>query len=229
MVENGDQKVLVEFECVWKLIAHLPNAIDELQKHRRTIGIGMMIVTVTDAMLEFMAETEPLLFDEHLKTTNRAIVWIEQEHCKGRQLSRSIPSVRAVNDNRCAHVFDFIDDANGAGQHAFDVLQPKRTLDRRQPLLIVVGRKANLFQFSQTLAHNVDIVDVQKDDFDILICIFGLIAEKGGDVRNENRTTTGHWTYPPPLALLAIAFELGRASIIDNLSDCAFASIMQVI
>lgn len=35
--------------------------------------------------------------------------------------------------------------------------------------------------------------------------------------------------YPPPFALLAIAFEFGRASIIASLSDCAFASMMNVI
>lgn len=35
--------------------------------------------------------------------------------------------------------------------------------------------------------------------------------------------------YPPPFALFAMAFEFGRASIIANLSDCAFASIINVI
>lgn len=147
MVENGDQEILIEFKCVRKLFAHLPHTVDELQKHRRPIGIGMMIVAVTDAMLKFMTEAEPLFLDEYLETANRAVVRIEQEHCKCRQLGGAVPAIRTVNDDRCAHVFDFVDDANGAGQHAFDMLQPQRALHGRQPLLVVVGRKANLFQF----------------------------------------------------------------------------------
>lgn len=78
MIENGDQQVLIEFGGMWELFDHLPHTIDELQKHRRTIGIRMMIVAVTDAMLELMTETEPFLFDEHLKASNRPIVWIQQ-------------------------------------------------------------------------------------------------------------------------------------------------------
>lgn len=57
MVEDGNQEMLVELECVGELAGHLPDTIDELQKHRRTIGIRMPVVSMTNSLGEFMAKT----------------------------------------------------------------------------------------------------------------------------------------------------------------------------
>lgn len=63
MIQNRNEKMFVEFKCMWILFAHLPNAIDKLQKDGRAIRIRMMIVTVSNSMLEFMAKWKPLFFN----------------------------------------------------------------------------------------------------------------------------------------------------------------------
>lgn len=95
-----------------------------------------------------------------------------------------------MDDHRCAHVLNFVHNANGSGQNAFDMLQPDGTLDGRQPFLIVVGRETDFLQFAQTFAHHVNVVNVQENHFDILICIFRLIAAALGLVCNRIRTRT---------------------------------------
>lgn len=50
MVEYRDQKVFVELERVWELFRHLPHAVDELQKHRRSIRVRVVVVAVSDAL-----------------------------------------------------------------------------------------------------------------------------------------------------------------------------------
>lgn len=112
MIQYRDEKVLVELKRIGKLLAHLPHTIDKLQEYRRTIRVRMMIVTVSDALkfthtktklklifgpeticflsclylLEFMPETQPLLFHQHLKTAYSPIVRIQQQHRQRRQL-----------------------------------------------------------------------------------------------------------------------------------------------
>ena len=56
MIQNGDEKMFVEFKRMWILLHHLPNTVDKLQKDWRSIGIGMMIVTMTDSLLELMTK-----------------------------------------------------------------------------------------------------------------------------------------------------------------------------
>lgn len=139
VVENRNEEMLVELKGVRKLFAHLPDAVEELQKHRRPIGVRVMVVAVTDALrtmkqllivwiinkqldaylLEFMSETEPLLFDEHLKSFHCAIVRIEQQHCQRRQLRRPIPSVRAMDHHGCAHVFNLCQQNKEITQHVY--------------------------------------------------------------------------------------------------------------
>lgn len=77
MIQNGDKEMLVKFEGMRELLAHLPNAIDKLQKNGRSIGIGMMIVTVANALLEFVTKTEPLLFDEYLEAFHCAVIGVK--------------------------------------------------------------------------------------------------------------------------------------------------------
>lgn len=57
-------------------------------------------------LLEFMTKAQPFLFDQHFKTLHRPIVWIEQKHCQRCQLRGSVPAVRTVNHNRCAHILN---------------------------------------------------------------------------------------------------------------------------
>lgn len=51
MVQNGDQKMFVELKGVRKLLSDLPNAIDELQKHRGSIRVAVMVVAVPHSLL----------------------------------------------------------------------------------------------------------------------------------------------------------------------------------
>lgn len=39
MVQYGDKEVIVEFKSVRKLLCYLPNAVNKLQKHRRSIRV----------------------------------------------------------------------------------------------------------------------------------------------------------------------------------------------
>lgn len=113
MIQNGDQEMFVEFERMRKLFAHLPHTVDELQEHRRSISIWMMIVTVANSLLEFVAKAEPLLFDQYFEASHGAIVRIEQKHSQGGQLSGTIPAIGTVDHHRCAHYFDLKRRRNG--------------------------------------------------------------------------------------------------------------------
>lgn len=169
-----------------------------------------MVVTVSDTLLEFVSETEPFFLDENLETFQCSIIRIQEEHSQCGKLSCSIPSVGAMYHHRCAHVFDLgnkhklflfillfnsnthlINYANGPCQYAFDMLQPHSTLNGRQPFLIVIRWEADFFQFSQTLSHDVDVVNVQEKKLNILIRILRFIAVEQSKVRalREMRTS----------------------------------------
>lgn len=50
MVNDRDQETVVELERVGQLLGHLPNAVYELEKYGRPIGIRMIVVPVTDTL-----------------------------------------------------------------------------------------------------------------------------------------------------------------------------------
>jgi len=80
MIQYGDEEMLVEFHRMWHLPAYLPDAIDELEKHWRTISIRVIDITVSYALLEFVAEAKPLLLDEHLESLQGSVVRVEKQH-----------------------------------------------------------------------------------------------------------------------------------------------------
>lgn len=51
VIQDGYQETIVELERVRKLLSDLPDAIDELQENWRTIGIGMVIITVSNSLI----------------------------------------------------------------------------------------------------------------------------------------------------------------------------------
>lgn len=71
-----------------------------------------------------------------------------------------------------------INNSYGTRQNAFDVFQPQRAVNGRQPLLIIICRETDLFQFPQTLAHYVNVMNVQEDHFNILIGILSFVTGK---------------------------------------------------
>ena len=76
VVQYGDEEVLVELESVWKLARDLPNAVDELEEHGRSVSIRVTVVTVTDSLGEFVSKAEPLFLDYHLETAEGAVVGV---------------------------------------------------------------------------------------------------------------------------------------------------------
>lgn len=67
MIQNGDQKVFIEFESMRKLFANLPDTINELQEHWRSISIWMVAITMSNSLLEFVTKTEPFLLNQDFK------------------------------------------------------------------------------------------------------------------------------------------------------------------
>lgn len=51
--------------------------------------------------LKSMSEAQPLLFHEDFKPADGAVVAVQHEHGEGRQLSRAVPAVTAVNHHGC--------------------------------------------------------------------------------------------------------------------------------
>lgn len=53
-------------------------------------------------------------------------------------------------------------------------------LQAGQPMGLLHIRVDNILQFLQWLSHYMDIMDVQKDQLSILICIFALVTPARG-------------------------------------------------
>lgn len=47
VVQNSYQEAIVELECVGELLRYLPDTVDELEENGGTIGVRMMIITVS--------------------------------------------------------------------------------------------------------------------------------------------------------------------------------------
>lgn len=78
MIQNGDEKMFVEFKRMRILLHHLPNTVDKLQKDGRSIGIRMMVVSMADSLLELMTKGKPLFFDQNFESFDGSIVWVQQ-------------------------------------------------------------------------------------------------------------------------------------------------------
>merc|ERR1719323_809352 len=67
VVEQEGEEVLVELEGVRELVGDLPNAVDELQKHRRPVVVVVLVNAVADAVGKLVPEAQPLLLDKSLE------------------------------------------------------------------------------------------------------------------------------------------------------------------
>lgn len=54
MIEYCNQKIVVKFKSVWKLLRYLPHAVDELQKYRGSVCIRMVVIAVSDSLKEML-------------------------------------------------------------------------------------------------------------------------------------------------------------------------------
>ena len=77
MIQDEGQKVFVELKRVRELREDLPNAIDELQEDRRPVIVVVFVFAMTDAVCEFVAETEPFFLQKDLKANQGAIKGVE--------------------------------------------------------------------------------------------------------------------------------------------------------
>lgn len=50
VVEDCDEEVVVELERVGELVRDLPDAVDELQKDGRTVGVRVVVIAVSDTL-----------------------------------------------------------------------------------------------------------------------------------------------------------------------------------
>lgn len=97
MIKYGNQKMFVEFKSARELLGDLPNAVNELKENWRSISIGMMFVSMSHPLFEFMSEAKPFLFYKDFKSFNRSVIRIEHQHSKGGKLCGSIPTVGAMD------------------------------------------------------------------------------------------------------------------------------------
>ena len=62
----------------------------------------------------FVATREPLLLDEDFEALDGPVEGVEEEHGQGGQLSRPVPAVTAVDDDRRLLALHALCDADGA-------------------------------------------------------------------------------------------------------------------
>lgn len=63
---------------------------------------------------KLVPEGYPIFLDEYLESTNRAVEWVQADLRECRQLSRAIPTVRAVNEYMRGVDVDVANDEKGA-------------------------------------------------------------------------------------------------------------------
>lgn len=67
MVQNESKEMFVELKRKGKLLGDLPDTIDELKEDWRPVIVIVLVFSVTNAMSEFMAKTQPFFFYQNLK------------------------------------------------------------------------------------------------------------------------------------------------------------------
>jgi hypothetical protein len=80
VIQNNDQQMLTELECVRKLSQDLPHAVDPLKENRAPIRLRMIIFAVTDSLGEFVSKAQPFLLDQNFEPSDSSVVRIEHEH-----------------------------------------------------------------------------------------------------------------------------------------------------
>lgn len=63
VVQDCQQEALVELKGGGKLFGHLPHAVNELYKNRRSVLVGVVLVTVTYPRGKLVSKTDPFFFN----------------------------------------------------------------------------------------------------------------------------------------------------------------------
>lgn len=78
MVQYRRQEVFVELKGIGKLLAHLPNAVHKLHKHRRPVRVTVMLITMADPL---NANSTISKESHRMKCRVNAIIQIPVEIC----------------------------------------------------------------------------------------------------------------------------------------------------
>ena len=100
-VKDGDEEGLVELEGRRELLRDLPDAVDELDKDRAALVVGVIVAPVADSLLELVTKAEPLLGNQNLKALDGSVKRIQQHHRRGRELRCPVPAITAVYQYLC--------------------------------------------------------------------------------------------------------------------------------
>ena len=93
-VDQRDQKLLIELECLWVLHHSLPHAIHKHQKDRASLVFLEFLIgaELPASRCERVSVIDPVKFDEGLKSSYRSIIGVQQKLRQGRNLRCDIKS-----------------------------------------------------------------------------------------------------------------------------------------
>mmetsp|Transcript_5069 Transcript_5069/g.18795 ORF Transcript_5069/g.18795 Transcript_5069/m.18795 type:complete len:407 (+) Transcript_5069:537-1757(+) len=169
LVQQHDEEARVELELARELLCDLPHGIDELEEDRRRLRLRPRM-NVSTAVAELVAVAEPLLLDQHDEAIQRTVVRVHQQHNQRRELRGAVPAVAAVDEHIDAGIHE-VADANCRDDEQVDVLQPVGALQSREKSAAACAtvREAELVELAQSVAHYVDVGDVQETQLRVLV------------------------------------------------------------
>ena len=124
-----------------------------------------------------MSKRKPVFADKLDKTLDGSEEWVEQLLSQGAHLSRSVPTIRTVNENIGIFLDHRVQDHIGGFQNSGNELEVPCGLER----LLIGGRILevlwllnDIIHFLEGFGDGVNVVNIAEDDFGILVIIIGL-------------------------------------------------------
>merc|ERR1719234_865895 len=126
MIVDGQQVLVVELECLRKLVHELPSGVDELGEDGR--DLFAVACQETTPVCELVSKHEPVFFYEGLIALNGPVERVEEQLGHGTSLTGPVPTIAAV-DNHTGAQHNGVGDVDRSLQNSFQVSQPLRLFD----------------------------------------------------------------------------------------------------
>eukprot|EP00968_Pinguiococcus_pyrenoidosus_P001677 scaffold73_cov252-Pinguiococcus_pyrenoidosus.AAC.26 len=133
VVKQEDKKPVVELEADGVPLDQMRDALQELPKDGAPLLGGAEPDVESGAIVELVAELEPVLLDEAAEAGDGSIVRIQDELGQGGHLACAVPAVAAVQQDVRATARHRVDGVAHCGEHAQDVVLPGALLDEARP------------------------------------------------------------------------------------------------